>query len=85
MFYGNGMGFEVKLILEDYMINRQIVDEKTGIGCAMQNIHYSHDLALPAAEEQAIEIWGASHRWRPLLEAEAPTEPGGETSGTGGI
>ncbi len=44
------------------MMNRQIIDEKTGIGYTLQDGYYLPDLALPAEEEQSIGIWGQRHK-----------------------
>ena len=38
------------------------------------------DLKLPEQPKVEIGIWGAGVRWRPLPQAEAPTEPTGETA-----
>ena len=35
------------------------------------------DLKLPEQPKVEIGIWGAGLRWRPLPQAEAPTEPTG--------
>ncbi|MED9969942.1 MAG: hypothetical protein UFA98_08040 [Ruminococcus sp.] len=39
------------------------------------------DLKLPEQPKVEIGIWGAGVRWTPLPQAEAPTEPTGETGG----
>ena len=38
-------------------MNRQITDEKTGIGYTLQGNYYLPDLALSAEEGQSIGIW----------------------------
>ena len=38
------------------------------------------DLKLPEQPKVEIGIWGAGVRWRPLPQAEAPTEPTDETA-----
>ena len=38
------------------------------------------NLKLPEQPKVEIGIWGAGLRWRPLPQAEAPTEPTGETA-----
>ena len=38
------------------------------------------DLKLPEQPKVEIGIWGAGVRWTPLPQAEAPTEPAGETT-----
>lgn len=43
-------------------MNRQIIDEKTGIGYTLQANYYLSKLALPAEEERPIGIWGQRHR-----------------------
>ena len=37
-------------------------------------------MELPEQPKVEIGIWGAGVRWRPLPQAEAPTEPTGETA-----
>ena len=43
-------------------MNKQIIDEKAGIGYTLQDNYYLPDLALPSEEEQPIGIWGQRHR-----------------------
>ena len=43
-------------------MNRQIIDEMTGIGYTLQDSYYLPDLALPAEGEQSIGIWGQRRR-----------------------
>ena len=43
-------------------MNRQIIDEKTGIDYTLQDDYYLPNLALPAEEEQYVGIWGQRHR-----------------------
>ncbi len=43
-------------------MNRQIADEKTGIGYTLQANYYLPNFALPAEEEQPIGIWRERHR-----------------------
>ena len=38
------------------------------------------NLKLSEQPKVKIGIWGAGLRWRPLPQAEAPTEPTGETA-----
>ncbi len=38
------------------------------------------NLKLPDQEPREIGVWGAGVRWTPLPQAEAPTEPTGETN-----
>lgn len=42
-------------------MKNHITDEKTGIGYTLQGDYYLPDLALPAEEEQPIDIWGQWH------------------------
>ena len=56
------MGFEVNTILEDYTMNRQIIDEKTGIDYTLQDNYYLPNLALSTEKEQSIGVWGQRHK-----------------------
>lgn len=43
-------------------MNKQIIDEKAGIGYTLQDNYYLPDLALHAEGEQSTGIWGQRHR-----------------------
>ena len=55
------------------------------ISYTQQGDYLLPDLKLPEQPKVEIGIWGAGVRWTPLPQAEAPTEPTGETSGIYGI
>ena len=55
------------------------------ISFTQQGDYLLPDLKLPEQPKVEIGIWGAGVRWTPLPQAEAPTEPTGETSGICGI
>ena len=42
-------------------MKQHFTDEKTGIRYTLQGDYYLPDLALPAAEQQPIGIWGQRH------------------------
>ena len=62
-------------------MEKRIYDKKTGIHYELQGEYYLPCLELPEQPKVEIGIWGAGVRWTPLPQAEAPTEPTGETSG----
>ena len=62
-------------------MEKRIYDKKTGIHYELQGDYYLPCLTLPEQPKVEIGIWGAGVRWTPLPQAEAPTEPTGETSG----
>ena len=62
-------------------MEKRIYDKKTGIHYELQGDYYLPCLKLPEQPKVEIGIWGAGVQWRPLPQAEAPTEPTGETSG----
>ncbi len=43
-------------------MNRQIIDEKTGIDYSLHDNYYLPNFVLPAEEEQHIGIWGQRRR-----------------------
>ena len=53
----------------------------TKITYTQQGDYLLPDLKLPEQPKVEIGIWGAGVRWTPLPQAEAPTEPAGETGG----
>ena len=53
----------------------------TKITYTQQGDYLLPDLKLPEQQKVEIGIWGAGVRWTPLPQAEAPTEPTGETGG----
>ncbi len=59
-------------------MEKRIYDKKTGIHYELQGDYYLPCLKLPEQPKVEIGIWGAGLRWRPLPQAEAPTEPTGE-------
>ena len=61
-------------------MEKRIYDKKTGIQYELQGDYYLPCLTLPEQPKVEIGIWGAGLRWRPLPQAEAPTEPTGETA-----
>ena len=61
-------------------MEKRIYDKKTGIHYELQGDYYLPCLTLPEQPKVEIGIWGAGVRWTPLPQAEAPTEPTGETS-----
>ena len=62
-------------------MEKRIYDKKTGIHYELQGDYYLPCLELPEQPKVEIGIWGAGVQWTPLPQAEAPTEPTGETSG----
>ena len=62
-------------------MEKRFFDKKTGIQYELQGDYYLPCLTLPEQPKVEIGIWGAGVRWTPLPQAEAPTEPTGETSG----
>ena len=60
-------------------MEKRIYDKKTGIHYELQGDYYLPCLTLPEQPKVEIGIWGAGVRWTPLPQAEAPTEPAGET------
>ena len=62
-------------------MEKRIYDKKTGIHYELQGDYYLPCLKLPEQPKVEIGIWGAGVQWTPLPQAEAPTEPTGETSG----
>ena len=62
-------------------MEKRIYDKKTGINYELQGDYYLPCLELPEQPKVEIGIWGAGVRWTPLPQAEAPTEPTGETVG----
>ena len=61
-------------------MEKRFFDKKTGIQYELQGDYYLPCLTLPEQPKVEIGIWGAGVRWTPLPQAEAPTEPTGETS-----
>ena len=61
-------------------MEKRFFDKKTGIQYELQGDYYLPCLTLPEQPKVEIGIWGAGVRWTPLPQAEAPTEPTGETA-----